>query len=325
MAVAAHREGQVGIHPNWKNLRLVLNCVRLSSGAPGSLGHGKLRLKERPRRRPGCALRFRVRNRFSFCQKHQVPAVAGLGGDFRPALTSRTSCSRHRLLSVGPAGRLGSPRGPDSRVRTGLRRGACVVRTREEGAAGQGCGCAEAGPDAAPAQWRGGAGRREAVAPAAAAEEEEEGGGSGGRCFCQFRLFVREVDPPLPEQPGGSCGSRGQCRPRPPAHPRAPPPPAMARDYDHLFKLLIIGDSGEGRRGRRRRGPCRARPAGASGRAGGRTGGRAGRRGSRRAGGAELGGRRPRGSSRVLRAAPRRVGVPSARDARPGRWLLPHV
>lgn len=43
--------------------------------------------------------------------------------------------------------------------------------------------------------------------------------GSGGRCFCQFRLFVREVDPPLPEQPGGSCGSRGQHRPRPPARP----------------------------------------------------------------------------------------------------------
>lgn len=41
--------------------------------------------------------------------------------------------------------------------------------------------------------------------------------GSGGRCFCQFRLFVREVDPPLPEQPGGSCGSRGQHRPRLPA------------------------------------------------------------------------------------------------------------
>uniref|UniRef100_A0A9L0SEM2 Ras-related protein Rab-35 n=2 Tax=Equus TaxID=9789 RepID=A0A9L0SEM2_HORSE len=41
--------------------------------------------------------------------------------------------------------------------------------------------------------------------------------GSRGRCFCQFRLFVREVDPPLPEQPGGSCGSRGQHRPRPPA------------------------------------------------------------------------------------------------------------
>lgn len=39
--------------------------------------------------------------------------------------------------------------------------------------------------------------------------------GSGGRCFCQFRLFVREVDPPLPEHPGGSCGSRGQHRPRP--------------------------------------------------------------------------------------------------------------
>lgn len=219
---------------------------------------------------------IRIRNRFLFGQKRQVPGVAGLGGDFRPALTSRTSCSRHRLPSAGPAGRSGSPPGPGRRDRTGLRRGACVVRTREEGAAGQGCGCAEAGPAAAPAQWRGGAGRREAVAPAAAAEKEEEGGGSGGRCFCQFRLFVREVDPPLPEQPGGSCGSRGQCRPRPPARPRAPPPPAMARDYDHLFKLLIIGDSGEGRRGRRRRGPCRARPAGASGRVDGRAGGRGG-------------------------------------------------
>lgn len=64
MAVAAHREGQVGIHPNWKNLRLVLNCVQLSSGAPGSFSHGKLRLEERPRGRPGCALQIRVRSRY---------------------------------------------------------------------------------------------------------------------------------------------------------------------------------------------------------------------------------------------------------------------
>ena len=40
--------------------------------------------------------------------------------------------------------------------------------------AGRHCGCAEAGPGAAPAQWRGGAGRSEAAAAAAAAEEEEE-------------------------------------------------------------------------------------------------------------------------------------------------------
>lgn len=126
---------------------------------------------------------IRIRNRFQFGEKRQVPGVAGLGGDFRPALTSRTSCSRHRLPSAGPAGPFGSPPGPGRRARTELRRGACVVRTREEGAASQGCGCAEAGPAAAPAQWRGGAGRREAVAPAAAAEEEEEGGGERREVF----------------------------------------------------------------------------------------------------------------------------------------------
>lgn len=74
----------------------------------------------------------------------------------------------------------------------------------------------------------------------------------------------------------------------------------MARDYDHLFKLLIIGDSGEGRSGRRRRGPCRARPAGASGwRAGGEVPARAGRAG----GAARQSG--PQGCAEGLRAAPR--------------------
>lgn len=39
--------------------------------------------------------------------------------------------------------------------------------------------------------------------------------------------------------------ARLPARARAPARP--PPPPAMARDYDHLFKLLIIGDSGVGK------------------------------------------------------------------------------
>ncbi|XDA85417.1 hypothetical protein R6Z07F_015194 [Ovis aries] len=102
------------------------------------------------------------------------------------------------------------------------RQGAGAVRERGEGAAGRHCGCAEAGPGAAPAQWRGGAGRSEAAAAAAAAEEEEE-----------------EEE-----------GERREHRPRPPARPRArarASPAAMARDYDHLFKLLIIGDSGVGK------------------------------------------------------------------------------
>lgn len=107
-----------------------------------------------------------------------------------------------------------------------------------------------------------------------------------------------------------------------PARPRAPPPPAMARDYDHLFKLLIIGDSGEGRRGRRWRGPCRARPAGASGRAGGRAGGEA-----RPAPGGRRGARRPQ-------APGEQPGAPGCASAGRGaqragctarRWLLPHV
>lgn len=66
------------------------------------------------------------------------------------------------------------------------------------------------------------------------------------RCRCQFRLFVREVDPGPP--------------PSPPPPAALPPLPAMARDYDHLFKLLIIGDSGEGSR------PAPPRPLGTEGR-----------------------------------------------------------
>lgn len=114
----------------------------------------------------------------------------------------RQQNSRRRPEEDGPAlARTPSGRVRGARARRG--RGWLGLRLRK------------AVPDAAPAQWWGGAGRREAVVAAAAAEEEEEG--SGGRCFCQFRLFVREVDPPLPEQPGGSCGSRGQYRPRLPA------------------------------------------------------------------------------------------------------------
>ena len=70
------------------------------------------------------------------------------------------------------------------------------MRERGEGAAGRDRDCAEAVPGAAPAQWRGGAGRREAVAAAAAAEEEEEeeGGAEGGVSVssgCLFGKWIR--------------------------------------------------------------------------------------------------------------------------------------
>lgn len=56
-------------------------------------------------------------------------------------------------------------------------------------------------------------------------------------------------------RPGRSDGARGgQPDPDPdpgpgpgPGPDPGPDPPAMARDYDHLFKLLIIGDSGVGK------------------------------------------------------------------------------
>ncbi|KAG8504685.1 Ras-related protein Rab-35, partial [Galemys pyrenaicus] len=153
--------------------------------------------------------------------------------------------------------------------------------------------------------WRGGAGRREAAAAAAATEEEEEEGEqrevfsvSSG---CLFGKWIRRCR----SSPEGAADREASTDP---ARPRAPPPPAMARDYDHLFKLLIIGDSGEGCGGRRRRGPCRARPAGASGRVGRRAGrcrpaGRPADRRARsgRAGGraGQVGHRRPQGRAEL--------------------------
>ncbi|XP_074258262.1 ras-related protein Rab-35 isoform X1 [Saimiri boliviensis] len=88
-------------------------------------------------------------------------------------------------------------------------------RVRGEGAAVSGCGCARR---CQTVRLRsGGAGREEGRRRQRRRLLRRRRRGSGGRCFCQFRLFVREVDPPLPEQPGGSCGTRGQYRPRPPA------------------------------------------------------------------------------------------------------------
>lgn len=121
------------------------------------------------------------------------------------------------------------------------------------------------------------------------------GGASGGRCFCQFRLFVREVDPPLPEQPGGSCGSRGQDRPRPPVRPparaRRPRPPwpgtttTSSSCSSSATAVRAAGAGGaQGPAGRGPRGPW-------GGRTGGPAGGRTGRRGPRGAGGG--GARRP--------------------------------
>nr|XP_054094944.1 ras-related protein Rab-35 isoform X1 [Callithrix jacchus] len=154
-------------------------CHFLSQG----LRVSKMREKERPR--PGFS------GTLGFFQ-------LGLdSGSAPPALRAANSCCD------APGGHARKTRRDSAGARARRGRGRLGLRLRK------------AVPDAAPAQWRGGAGRREAVAAAAAAEEEEEG--DGGRCFCQFRLFVREVDPPLPEQPGGSCGSRGQYRPRPPA------------------------------------------------------------------------------------------------------------
>lgn len=131
----------------------------------------------------------------------RAPGVLGLGGDLRPALTSRPQ-PRGRpsplFRQAGETARFSrGPRRPRSRVHSGLGREACALRVRKEGAAGPGCGCAEAGPAAAPAQWRGGAGRREAAAPAAAAEEEEEeevGGAEGGVSVssgCLFGKWIR--------------------------------------------------------------------------------------------------------------------------------------
>lgn len=95
------------------------------------------------------------------------------------------------------------------------RQGAGAVRERGEGAAGRHCGCAEAGPGAAPAQWRGGAGRSEAAAAAAAAEEEEE---EGER---------REVFLSVPAVCSGSGSAAAGAARREPRIPRpAPTPPA---------------------------------------------------------------------------------------------------
>lgn len=158
---------------------------------------------------------------------------------------SRSAVSSHEhLWELGGSAQgedevpVGGERGtaPPSRSRHGRRRappaptaalpreGAPVFpRSRGAGRGGAGAGAAEqlAAPGGGPAHAR-------------------------RRPRCQFRLFVREVAP---------AGAAAAAAPRP-----CPPPsarsaargraPAMARDYDHLFKLLIIGDSGErGRRG----------------------------------------------------------------------------
>lgn len=57
-------------------------------------------------------------------------------------------------------------------------------------------------------------------------------GGAAVSSGCLFGKWIRARRRPLPLLPPAAL----------------PPLPAMARDYDHLFKLLIIGDSGEGSR-----------------------------------------------------------------------------
>lgn len=85
----------------------------------------------------------------------------------------------------------------------------------------------------------------------------------------------------------------------------------MARDYDHLFKLLIIGDSGEGRGSRGGVGPAGRGPRGPrSGLAGGEVPARAGL-----AGGAA----RWPPAARECRGAPGRAGLRlGLRAAEPG-------
>lgn len=69
-------------------------------------------------------------------------------------------------------------------------------------------------------------------------------GGAAVSSGCLFGKWIRARRRPLPLLPPAAL----------------PPLPAMARDYDHLFKLLIIGDSGEGSR------PAPPRPLGTEGR-----------------------------------------------------------
>ncbi|XP_027269590.1 ras-related protein Rab-35 isoform X2 [Cricetulus griseus] len=170
----------------------------------------------------GAATLFRPERRAPGARRRLPPGADFKGAAPQPAVASLPSDQRNR------SGLLGAVADALPRDSVGeLAQCACVKRARPARAAA--------------AQWRGQEPRLRSGGGG--------GGGSGGRCFCQFRLFVREVDPPLPEQPGRSCGSRGQYRPRPPARSpaRARPPARHGPDYDHLFKLLIIGDSGVGK------------------------------------------------------------------------------
>lgn len=193
LAVSGSARGRAGEFPLELEKPGAGSALRTAERRPG-----KPR-QEETCRRPGCAPRIRIQNPLSGPPGGRASGVVVLGGDFRPALTSRPQpCGRPSPLfrQVCETARFSRSRA-HSLACSELGRGACALRVREEGAARPGCGCAEAGPAAAPAQWWGGAGRREAAAPAAAAEEEEEeevGGAEGGVSVssgCLFGKWIR--------------------------------------------------------------------------------------------------------------------------------------
>lgn len=184
-------------------------------------------------------------------------------------------------------------------------------RMRGEGAAGRRCGCAQAVPDAAPAQWRGGAGRREAAATAAAAAEEKE---EGER---------REVFLSVPAVCSGSGSAaagadRRELRfarpaPTPPACPRLPRPPwpgtTTTSSSCSSSATAVRAEAAGGGVGPAGRGPRGPRGGQTGGELPARAGGRAGLPGSRR----------PQGCAEGLRAAPRRGWGAGLRSGGAGR------
>lgn len=194
----------------------------------------------------------------------------------------------------------------------GLCQGACAVRERGEGAAGCGCGCVQAVPEAAPAQWRGGAGRIEAAAAAAAAEEKEEEEGERREVFLSVPAVCS----------GSGSAAAGAARrelriarppPTPPARARLPRPPwpgttttSSSCSSSATAVRAAAAGGGVGPAGRGPRGPR-----------GGQTDGEV----PARAGQAGLSeGRRPQGRAEGLRLLSRRGWGTRLRSGGPGAW-----
>lgn len=115
-------------------------------------------------------------------------------------------------------------------------------------------------PGPSPGGGGGGAGERAGAGAGEGEEEGERAGGSRGRSLLPpppaapasgeagagpARFLLRPRRPPAGARGDGS-GRAGLSRP-PAAAPPAPPAPAMAKQYDVLFRLLLIGDSGVGK------------------------------------------------------------------------------